>query len=199
MPEMILDSLFLITNAYIDKHGKLPVRICVRRSGVSRLYHITKVLDIACKVTGMKRPKTLNNFKHVQGILHKAMCDMHRKRRHSPYHALTRASGGNVEYRENIVNLRPGYCNVNGLGAQRLRNIIQGKNVEPTPQEAEHAMSLLRAAELIVVESEAEAYRIQFFLTDRGLPALVVYGEAADKLNLPSTDGVWSKPTVEHQ
>ena len=40
MPEMILDSLFLITNAYIDKHKKLPIRVCVRRKVVSRLYHI---------------------------------------------------------------------------------------------------------------------------------------------------------------
>lgn len=198
MPEMILDSLFLITNAYIDKHKKLPVRVCIRRRGVSRLYHIATVLDIACKITGMDKPKSLNNFKHVRGVLHKAVCVMHRLRRQSPYRFLLKGTDIG-EYRDNLVDLRDAYCNVAGMGRERLVSVAQGTTRPPTQQEAEAAIEMMKRAELVVVQDEKEAYRLQHYLAERALTPLVIHAEVAGLLNQPETAEAWSEPTVAHQ
>lgn len=199
MPEMILDSLFLITNAYIDKHKKLPMRVCVRRKGVSRLYHIATVLDIACKVTGMAKPKSLNNFKHVRGILHKAVCVMHRLRRQSPYRFLLKDGVADSGHRDNLVDLRDAFCNVAGMARERLVSVAQGTTRPPTQQEAEAAIEMMRRAELVVVNDEKEAFRLQHYLAERALTPLVVHAEVAAPLNQPVTVGQWSEPTVAHQ
>lgn len=199
MPEMILDSLFLITSAYIDKHKKLPVQVCVRRKGVSRMYHITTVLDIACKVTGMTKPKTLNSFKHVRGILHKAVCVMYRLRRDSPYRFLLKAGLEVAEYRDNLVDLRDEFCNVCGLARERLVSVAQGNSRAPTQQEAEAAIAMMKRAELVVVNNEKEAYRLQHYLAERALTPIVVHHDMVADLDLPKTEGQWSEPTVAHQ
>lgn len=199
MPDMILDSLFLIANAYIGKHGKLPERICVRRPGFSKLYHITVVLDAACKVTGMEKPKSLSSFRRVKGILHKAMCIMHRARRQSPYRHLLKASAEMTDYRDNLIDLRPAFCNVAGVGSERLNAVISGNTRPPTQQEAQAAIEMMKRAELIVVDSEKEAFRLQHYLAERALTPIVVHAEAVAGMDLPSTEGEWSEPTVAHQ
>jgi len=199
MPEMILDSLFLITSAYISKHKKLPVQVCVRRKGVSRLYHMTTVLDIACKVTGMDKPKSLNRFNHIRGILHKAVCVVYRMRRDSPYRFLLKDGVAVSDYRENLVDLRDDYCNVCGMGRERLVAVAQGTSRAPTQQEAEAAIEMMRRAELVVVNTEKEAYRLQHYLAERALTPIVVHHAAVAGLELPKTEGQWSEPTVVHQ
>lgn len=199
MTEMVLDSIFLIAHAYIDKHGTLPEKICVRRRRNSRLYHIVRVVDIACEVTGMERPKSLRNIRHVKGTLHKAVCVMNRHRKRSPYYPLTRNPIREVTEEGMVIDLRSATCNVAGLARERLVAVAEGREYTPTKQAAQAAAELLKKADVIAVDSERASHRVQFFLADRGIRALVVFGEAAEALKLPKVEAEWSEPTVDHQ
>ncbi|QXO09545.1 hypothetical protein pEaSNUABM11_00121 [Erwinia phage pEa_SNUABM_11] len=196
---MILDSIILIANKYINKNGKLPPSVGVHRGIYKRLYHISTVVGIACKVSGMKRPPSTRDFNRVKGILHKAVCVLHHKRHKSPYRGLTKTPQEIPMTREGIVDLRPSTCNVAGLARQRLVAIIDDTKATTTAQEANAAIALMTEAELVLVETDIQSYRLQHYLAERGILTMVMTTAEIPGLDMPNTEGEWSDPTVDHQ
>lgn len=196
---MILDSIILIANKYINKNGKLPPSVGVHRGIYKRLYHISTVVGIACKVSGMKRPPSTRDFNRVKGILHKAVCVVHHKRHKSPYRGLLKVPQEIPVTREGIVDLRPKTCNVAGIARDRLMSIIDDSKSPTTAQAATAAIELMTATELVIVETDIQSYRLQHYLAERGLLPLVLTSTEAAGLDMPETDGDWSAPAVGHQ
>ncbi|ANZ48127.1 hypothetical protein ASESINO_114 [Erwinia phage vB_EamM_Asesino] len=199
MSEMILDSLFLITITDINKSGKLPRTVCISRHGFTRSYHLSSVLKIACTVTGMKRPSQTCSINHVLMILQRAISTIRRKRRRASFrfypNSTNKVVGGNMD---NVVDLREATCNVRGLAFNRLHAVLHETDRVPTPQEGKAALELLRQAELVIVDTNIQAVRIQHYLAKQALLALCVTGEQASELTLPEVP-VWGDPQVDHQ
>jgi len=196
---MILDSIILIANKSVTTKKEIPPTVAVHRGRYKRLYHIATVVEIACKVAKMKRPPSSRDFNRVKGILHKAICVIHQKRHKSPYRGLLRTPQEVPMTREGIVDLREKTCNVAGLARQRLTSIINETKSPASLQEATAAIELMKTAELVIVESDIQSYRLQHYLAERGLLPLVITSAQAAGLDMPATDGDWSEPVVDHQ
>lgn len=197
---MILDSLFLITIAHINKHGKLPSNVCISRAGFVRRYHPCAVLTLACKVIDIKRPAYTCSTQHAMMILQRAISVIRRKRRRAPFrfypNSTNKVLGCNME---GVLDLRAGSCNVTGLAYNRLYGVINEVDKSPTPQEGQATLALLRTATLIIVDTDIQCARMQDYLAKRVLLTLCVTGEQASELTLPSVETVWGEPQVDHQ
>lgn len=194
---MILDSLFLITNAYIGSNGKVPNRIFIRRKGYNCVYHISSVVDIACKITGVKRPKTISDVVRIRGLMRKACADMYRYRRKAPYRYLPKSvgkvTGENVG---KIIDLRDGHVSVAGIVYDRLLAVINATGTRPSQQAAIMTNATVADVEMFIVDNDKQSYRLQKFLADRGFKALVVTGDKAEGYG--NEEG-WSAPGVGYQ
>jgi hypothetical protein len=101
--------------------------------------------------------------------------------------------------REGIVDLRTATCNVAGLARQRLVSIINDSKTPTTTQEAHAAIAMVTSAELILVDTEIQSYRLQHFLAERGILTMVMTSSETTGLIMPNTEDEWSDPTVDHQ
>lgn len=198
MSEMILDSLFLITVAHINKNGKLPEHVDISRHGFKRRYQISKVLEIACLVTKMRRPVEGCSVKHAQMILGRAISEIRRKRRRAPYRFYPNSTKQVVGEGEGVVDLREASCNVAGIARNWLLSVISKTPRSPTPQEGQAVLNLMRQAHLVITDTANQAARMQHYLACRGFATLAVPTEYAAEITLPATTE-WSAPAVDHQ
>ncbi|AWN08899.1 hypothetical protein MLDJOKPK_00060 [Salmonella phage SPAsTU] len=198
MSEMILDSLFLITVAHINKNGKLPEHVDISRHGFKRRYQISKVLEIACLVTAMRRPGEGCSVKHAQMILGRAISEVRRKRRRSPYRFYPNSTKQVVGEGGGVVDLREATCNVAGLARDWLLSIISKNPRSPTPQEGQAVLALMRKTHLVITDTPNQAARMQHYLACRGFATLAVPSAQAEEIKLPEVPE-WSAPVVDHQ
>ncbi|EDG6829056.1 hypothetical protein FG609_023240 [Salmonella enterica subsp. enterica serovar Typhimurium] len=198
MSEMILDSLFLITVANINKNGNLPEYVDISRHGFKRRYQIGKVLEIACLVTNMRRPVDGCSVKHAQMILGRAISEVRRKRRRAPYRFYPNSTKQVVGEGEGVVDLREASCNVGGIARDWLMSIISKHPRAPTPQEGQAVLALMRKTHLVITDTPNQAARMQHYLACRGFTTLAVPSEYATDIKLPPVPE-WSEPKVDHQ
>lgn len=201
MSEMILDSLLLITVSYINKTGKLPKRgVTIERDGFKHRYPLTKILDLAARLAKMRRPNSEAAPKYVLLVLQRAISEVRRKRRRAAFRFYPNSTQQVVgEYNNMVVDLRAGRSNVTGLAYNRLKRILDDSDALTTPQEGQAALTLLRGAELVIVDTSVEAARMQHYLAKQGLVLLCVTSAQAANLTAPQTSEVWSDPIVDHQ
>lgn len=201
MSEMILDSLLLITVSYINKTGKLPKRgVTIERDGFKHRYPLTKILDLAARLAKMRRPNSEAAPKYVLLVLQRAISEVRRKRRRAAFRFYPNSTQQVVgEYNDMVVDLRAGRSNVTGLVYNRLKRILDDSDALTTPQEGQAALTLLRGAELVIVDTAVEAARMQHYLAKQGLVLLCVTSAQAANLTAPQTSEVWSDPIVDHQ
>lgn len=201
MSEMILDSLLLITVSYINKTGKLPKRgVTIERDGFKHRYPLTKILDLAARLAKMRRPNSEAAPKYVLLVLQRAISEVRRKRRRAAFRFYPNSTQQVVgEYSNMVVDLRAGRSNVTGLAYNRLKRILDDSDALTTPQEGQAALTLLRGAELVIVDTAVEAARMQHYLAKQGLVLLCVTSAQAANLTAPQTSEVWSDPIVDHQ
>lgn len=201
MSEMILDSLLLITVSYINKTGKLPKRgVTIERDGFKHRYPLTKILDLAARLAKMRRPNSEAAPKYVLLVLQRAISEVRRKRRRAAFrfypNSTQQVVGG---YNDMVVDLRAGRSNVTGLAYNRLKRILDDSDALTTPQEGQAALTLLRGAELVIVDTAVQAARMQHYLAKQGLVLLCVTSVQVANLTTPETSEVWSDPIVDHQ
>lgn len=196
---MILDSILLVANSYILNHGELPSRLRIRRGQFMRLYHMSVVVNIACKVANLKKPPVVWDSNRIRGILHKAVCEIHKVRAKSPYKGLLKTPQVVPMNREGIIDLRFDTCNVSGMSRARLQSIIADNKLPVSPSQAAAAVELLRSAHLVIVNNEQESLLLQHFMAERAITAMVITSEKAAVLEMPDTTDEWSDPTVDHQ
>lgn len=201
MSEMILDSLLLITVSYINKTGKLPKRgVTIERDGFKHRYPLTKILDLAARLAKMRRPNSEAAPKYVLLVLQRAISEVRRKRRRAAFRFYPNSTQQVVgEYNDMVVDLRAGRSNVTGMAYNRLKRILDDSDALTTPQEGQAALTLLRGAELVIVDTAVEAARMQHYLAKQGLVLLCVTSAQAANLTAPQTSEVWSDPIVDHQ
>lgn len=201
MSEMILDSLLLITVSYINKTGKLPKRgVTIERDEFKHRYPLTKILDLAARLAKMRRPNSEAAPKYVLLVLQRAISEVRRKRRRAAFRFYPNSTQQVVgEYNDMVVDLRAGRSNVTGLAYNRLKRILDDSDALTTPQEGQAALTLLRGAELVIVDTAVEAARMQHYLAKQGLVLLCVTSAQAANLTTPETSEVWSDPIVDHQ
>lgn len=201
MSEMILDSLLLITVSYINKTGKLPKRgVTIERDGFKHRYPLTKILDLAARLAKMRRPNSEAAPKYVLLVLQRAISEVRRKRRRAAFRFYPNSTQQVVgEYNDMVVDLRAGRSNVTGLAYNRLKRILEDSDALTTPQEGQAALTLLRGAELVIVDTGVQAARMQHYLAKQGLVLLCVTSAQAANLTTPETSEVWSDPIVDHQ
>lgn len=201
MSEMILDSLLLITVSYINKTGKLPKRgVTIERDGFKHRYPLTKILDLAARLAKMRRPNSEAAPKYVLLVLQRAISEVRRKRRRAAFRFYPNSTQQVVgEYNDMVVDLRAGRSNVTGLAYNRLKRILDDTDALTTPQEGQAALTLLRGAELVIVDTAVQAARMQHYLAKQGLVLLCVTSTQAANLTAPQTSEVWSDPIVDHQ
>lgn len=201
MSEMILDSLLLITVSYINKTGKLPKRgVTIERDGFKHRYPLTKILDLAARLAKMRRPNSEAAPKYVLLVLQRAISEVRRKRRRAAFRFYPNSTQQVVgEYNDMVVDLRAGRSNVTGLAYNRLKRILDDSDALTTPQEGQAALTLLRGAELVIVDTAVEAARMQHYLAKQGLVLLCVTSAQAANLTAPQTSEVWCDPIVDHQ
>lgn len=201
MSEMILDSLLLITVSYINKTGKLPKRgVTIERDGFKHRYPLTKILDLAARLAKMRRPNSEAAPKYVLLVLQRAISEVRRKRRRAAFRFYPNSTQQVVgEYSNMVVDLRAGRSNVTGLAYNRLKRILDDSDALTTPQEGQAALTLLRGAELVIVDTAVQAARMQHYLAKQGLVLLCVPSPQAANLAMPETSEVWSDPIVDHQ
>ncbi len=201
MSEMILDSLLLITVSYINKTGKLPKRgVTIERDGFKHRYPLTKILDLAARLAKMRRPNSEAAPKYVLLVLQRAISEVRRKRRRAAFRFYPNSTQQVVgEYSNMVVDLRAGRSNVTGLAYNRLKRILDDSDTLTTPQEGQAALTLLRGAELVIVDTAVQAARMQHYLAKQGLVLLCVPSAQAANLAMPETSEVWSDPIVDHQ
>ena len=201
MSEMILDSLLLTTVSYINKTGKLPKRgVTIERDGFKHRYPLTKILDLAARLAKMRRPNSEAAPKYVLLVLQRAISEVRRKRRRAAFRFYPNSTQQVVgEYNDMVVDLRAGRSNVTGLAYNRLKRILDDSNALTTPQEGQAALTLLRGAELVIVDTAVQAARMQHYLAKQGLVLLCVTSAQAANLTTPETSEVWSDPIVDHQ
>lgn len=201
MSEMILDSLLLITVSYINKTGKLPKRgVTIERDGFKHRYPLTKILDLAARLAKMRRPNSEAAPKYVLLVLQRAISEVRRKRRRAAFRFYPNSTQQVVgEYNDMVVDLRAGRSNVTGLAYNRLKRILDDSDALTTPQEGQAALTLLRGAELVIVDTAVQAARMQHYLAKQGLVLLCVTSAQAVNLTTPETSEVWSDPIVDHQ
>lgn len=201
MSEMILDSLLLITVSYINKTGKLPKRgVTIERDGFKHRYPLTKILDLAARLAKMRRPNSEAAPKYVLLVLQRAISEVRRKRRRAAFRFYPNSTQQVVgEYNDMVVDLRAGRSNVTGMVYNRLKRILDDSDALTTPQEGQAALTLLRGAELVIVDTAVEAARMQHYLAKQGLVLLCVTSAQAANLTAPQTSEVWSDPIVDHQ
>lgn len=201
MSEMILDSLLLITVSYINKTGKLPKRgVTIERDGFKHRYPLTKILDLAARLAKMRRPNSEAAPKYVLLVLQRAISEVRRKRRRAAFRFYPNSTQQVVgEYNNMVVDLRAGRSNVTGMAYNRLKRILDDSDALTTPQEGQAALTLLRGAELVIVDTAVEAARMQHYLAKQGLVLLCVTSAQAANLTAPQTSEVWSDPIVDHQ
>lgn len=201
MSEMILDSLLLITVSYINKTGKLPKRgVTIERDGFKHRYPLTKILDLAARLAKMRRPNSEAAPKYVLLVLQRAISEVRRKRRRAAFRFYPNSTQQVVgEYNDMVVDLRAGRSNVTGMAYNRLKRILDDSDALTTPQEGQAALTLLRGAELVIVDTSVEAARMQHYLAKQGLVLLCVTSAQAANLTAPQTSEVWSGPIVDHQ
>ena len=195
---MILDSILLITLKCINTNGKIPQQVNIRRKGVKRVYHITTVVDLACKIAGTRAPN-VHDLKAVRGVVYKAVCDLHRNRTRTPYKFVLKKMAALPETRVGVVDLRPGMCNVAGLALDRLLGVMNNTKVPPSPWQSQAAIELMKITQLVIVETREQANRIEDYLASRALLPLVATSEQVKDFPMPNTEGEWSAPTVDHQ
>lgn len=201
MSEMILDSLLLITVSYINKTGKLPKRgVTIERDGFKHRYPLTKILDLAARLAKMRRPNSEAAPKYVLLVLQRAISEVRRKRRRAAFRFYPNSTQQVVgEYSNMVVDLRAGRSNVTGLAYNRLKRILDDSDALTAPQEGQAALTLLRDAELVIVDTAVQAARMQHYLAKQGLVLLCVTSAQAANLTAPETSEVWSDPIVDHQ
>lgn len=201
MSEMILDSLLLITVSYINKTGKLPKRgVTIERDGFKHRYPLTKILDLAARLAKMRRPNSEAAPKYVLLVLQRAISEVRRKRRRAAFRFYPNSTQQVVgEYSNMVVDLRAGRSNVTGLAYNRLKRILDDSDALTTPQEGQAALTLLRDAELVIVDTAVQAARMQHYLAKQGLVLLCVTSAQAANLTSSETSEVWSGPIVDHQ
>ncbi|EFY2245816.1 hypothetical protein DQB62_04210 [Shigella flexneri] len=201
MSEMILDSLLLITVSYINKTGKLPKRgVTIERDGFKHRYPLTKILDLAARLAKMRRPNSEAAPKYVLLVLQRAISEVRRKRRRAAFRFYPNSTQQVVgEYSNMVVDLRAGRSNVTGLAYNRLKRILVDSDALTTPQEGQAALTLLRDAELVIVDTAVQAARMQHYLAKQGLVLLCVTSAQAANLTSPETSEVWSGQIVDHQ
>ena len=201
MSEMILDSLLLITVSYINKTGKLPKRgVTIERDGFKHRYPLTKILDLAARLAKMRRPNSEAAPKYVLLVLQRAISEVRRKRRRAAFRFYPNSTQQVVgEYSNMVVDLRAGRSTVTGLAYNRLKRILDDSDALTTPQEGQAALTLLRDAELVIVDTAVQAARMQHYLAKQGLVLLCVTSAQAANLTAPETSEVWSDPIVDHQ
>lgn len=201
MSEMILDSLLLITVSYINKTGKLPKRgVTIERDGFKHRYPLTKILDLAARLAKMRRPNSEAAPKYVLLVLQRAISEVRRKRRRAAFRFYPNSTQQVVgQYNDMVVDLRAGRSNVTGLAYNRLKRILDDSDALTTPQEGQAALTLLRGADLVIVDTAVQAARMQHYLAKQGLVLLCVTSAQAANLTTPETSEVWSGPIVDHQ
>ncbi|WP_216088747.1 hypothetical protein, partial [Shigella flexneri] len=83
---------------------------------------------------------------------------MRRKRRRAAFRFYPNSTQQVVgEYSNMVVDLRAGRSNVTGLAYNRLKRILDDSDALTTPQEGQAALTLLRDAELVIVDTAVQA------------------------------------------